>query len=267
MDLNNIIISFTTFPKRFHLAKKLIKHVLSFKFRCNKFICWLSTDECTESELHYFDDLINDYFNVDFVKENIKSYKKLIPAIKKYSDKYIITIDDDAFIEEYKILNLIEMSNKYPNAVCGNSVKPIVVDLSNKIIPYINHHKYIHTLKENCELYGCMTIGINGVIYPPNFGKYNLEFLCNSGIFMTNFSTADDIWFYIYEMLYEIPVIWGGKKYQNYPNNIPGATLTPCLYKVNVDNGNNDKYFSKMFTIFPELKDKKYFYIKTQSLI
>lgn len=260
MEFNNIIISFTTFPKRFHLARELIKHVLNFKFKCDKFICWLSTDECNDDQLHYFDDLINDYFTVEYIKENIKPYKKLIPAIKKYS-KYIITIDDDSFIEEHKIKKLIEMSKKYPDAVCANSVKPIIIDNSSKIIPYLHFDKYISKLKENCELHGCISIGVNGVIYPPSYSK-NLEFLCNDDIFMKEFSCNDDIWFYIYETLYDIPIVWLGMKYYKYPINIRGVESTPCLHKTNVNvGGNNDRYFHKMFEIFPELKEKKYYYL------
>lgn len=124
--------------------------------------------------------------------EDIKSYKKLIPALKEFPDKPIITVDDDFYYNEKIVEWLMETYEK--------SDKKTVIG-SWGCIPIIRNGKYApYTIWQDCKYGNAATeyslFAGNGTVYPPHIFD---DEICNMDVFMKLCPTADDIWFWVQE--------------------------------------------------------------------
>ena len=60
-----------------------------------------------------------------WIKENLKSYNKLIPVRIKFPLSKIVTFDDDIVYERWRLKILYEKSLKSPRAIIGYRVKKL----------------------------------------------------------------------------------------------------------------------------------------------
>ena len=96
----NIIVSMTSWPKRINNVAKVIYSILKNTVQPNKIICNLSTEEFPNKEKDLPEVLLllseTTCFEINWVKENTKVFKKFIPTLEKYGTNfYLFTIDDD----------------------------------------------------------------------------------------------------------------------------------------------------------------------------
>ncbi len=124
--------------------------------------------------------------------EDLKSYKKLIPALEEFPDSPIITVDDDFYYNEHVVEWLMEAYEQ--------SDKRTVIG-SWGCIPVIRNGKYApYTIWQDCKYGNQHTeyslFAGNGTVYPPRIFD---EEMCNKEVFMKQCPTADDIWFWVQE--------------------------------------------------------------------
>lgn len=181
-----IIISLTTYNKRLHQVYLSIESLMQQSMKANKIVLWLSSDYQNKLlppvlalqqkrglEIYYCDD--------------IKSYKKLIPSLKKYPDSVIITVDDDVYYNHNFIENFIFSYLKSPNYIYFN--RGFTIQLKNNIFaPYIKWKNITHQEVSPLNF----ATGVGGILYPPRC--FNDE-VFNEKIFMDICQYADDVWF------------------------------------------------------------------------
>lgn len=124
--------------------------------------------------------------------EDIRSYKKLIPALREFPNNPILTVDDDLYYNP----NYMEwMTNAYyqsdKETVLGQW-GCIPLKKNGKYLPYSQWPDCKLGTKEDEKLF----IGCCGVCYPPRV--FDGE-IFNEQIFMQLCPTADDIWFWVME--------------------------------------------------------------------
>ena len=171
---NLVIVTMTTWKLRINNVSTVVYSVLSGTHKPDKIILNLSIDEfpLKEDELPNSLLLLKKYtcFEINWVKENTKSFKKIIPVIQRYFKDpmaYIISIDDDIIYLPNFIQSLITKSNQYPN---------------NYII---GEHSSISRYK-NWVTTGC------SCLYKPSFFSPFLWVGLKPEIIATN---EDDIWY------------------------------------------------------------------------
>lgn len=126
--------------------------------------------------------------------EDIRSYTKLIPALKKYPNKIIITVDDDLYYSKHVVKQLYEsyLNNKKNIHTFGVSIPNYI---NNKLSPYKNWNNYFYysdiLINNNSN---ALALGFCGILYPPSI--FDQE-IFNKSVYMNYSSSADDIWFYI----------------------------------------------------------------------
>lgn len=96
-SINNskVIVSLTTYNKRIYDVYLAIESIMQQTVKPSKIILWLDENEFRPDNIP--NSLILQQkrgLEIRFCA-NIKSYKKLIPTLKNYSNDIIITIDDD----------------------------------------------------------------------------------------------------------------------------------------------------------------------------
>ena len=120
---DTIIVSFTSWTKRIQYCKHTVDLMRQQTLKPDKIVLNLSTDEFPRKEEELPKELVaaqDDVFEIYWVKENNKVYKKIIPTLKRFPEDVIISIDDDIeypknFIEEM-YGKFVEYGKKYPIA-------------------------------------------------------------------------------------------------------------------------------------------------------
>ena len=118
---NKIIVSFTSWEKRIKNCAHTVDLMKEQTLKPDKIILNLSSDEFKNKEKDLPQDLIekqDDIFEINWVKENTKVYKKIIPTMEKYPNDIIVSIDDDIDYPNNAIETLYacfeEYNEKYP---------------------------------------------------------------------------------------------------------------------------------------------------------
>jgi hypothetical protein len=110
-----VIISLTTYSKRIYDVYLAIETLMHQTMKPNKIILWLAEDEFTLDNIpQTLKNLQKRGLTIEFCKD-LKSYKKLVPALKKYPEDIIITVDDDALYQHDLVENLVNAYKDNPN--------------------------------------------------------------------------------------------------------------------------------------------------------
>ena len=187
-----LIVSLTSFPQRINTSVKAVKTLLNQTIKPDKVILWLAESQFPGKE----DDLPSELLQLkDFGLtiewyEDIRSYKKLIPALEKYPNAVIITADDDVDYAADTVETLYSSYIKNPENIHTHRAARIRIknntmeDLPSRIL----YNKDFSKASFLNRLTGCA-----GVLYPP--GCLSKE-VFNKDFFMNKLATHDDIWFW-----------------------------------------------------------------------
>lgn len=197
-----VVASLTTFPERITTVKETIKTLLLQTCKPDELVLWLATEQFPDGEKSLPKDLLDlKQFGLTIKWCNdIKSYKKLIPALKEYPDDIIITFDDDIYYDKNVIELLYNSYLKYPDCISANRGNRLEL-LGDKI-------KVLKTAKLYWIRYKDSTFrntitGCGGVLYPPHCLS---EEATNESKFMSIMPTQDDVWFWAMAVLNKTPV-------------------------------------------------------------
>lgn len=220
-----VIVSLTSFPARIGTADVTIKSLLMQSFKPDELVLWLAGEQFPGKEDGLPDKLLElkRYGLTISWCNDIKSYKKLLPALRVYPEDIIVTADDDVYYERHWLRRLYAGYEEAPKYVhCHRITKFYIKDNEYKIkegefetYPYPS---YLHKLT-----------GVGGVLYPPHV--LNPDVL-NEEKCMDLASTNDDVWFWLMAVL-------NGAKVNVVRKNLPrveavkGTQDGACLNKIN----------------------------------
>ena len=185
---NEIIVSLTTYGERLRTVHLSIESIMQQTIKPNKIILSIS-DDYKNSNIPQV--LLNQQkrgLEINFCRD-IKSYTKLIPALKKYPLATIITIDDDHLYNYDLIENLLNEHKKNPHLILAARIHRMKLRSDKKLEKYskwIDRYKGLDISPLN------FPTGIGGVLYPPDC--FNEE-VFNEEIFFNICKYADDVWF------------------------------------------------------------------------
>jgi protein O-GlcNAc transferase len=185
---DKIIISFTSYHKRFKNLDLTIESLLNQSLKYHKLILWLASEDyekipkkILKYQKHGLEiKIIND----------LKSYNKIIHAVKYFPDYYIVTADDDMRYKRTWLYELISSWNGSFKEVVCHRAHEIIFDNLNHIKPYLKWNMNIQTPMTSKFVF---PLGVGGVLYPPNCFDKNV---INENEFLNLCPMADDIWLY-----------------------------------------------------------------------
>lgn len=184
-----IIVSLTSFPTRINRVWLVIETILRQTMKPDLIILWLSKEQF--SSFYELPPILlrlrERGVEIRLVEGNIRSHKKYYYAMKEFPYDYIITVDDDVLYSSRLLSHLIELSQKFPLAICCNQAARITL-VQGDITPYLSWPCVKLANDPTDEI---MPIGLGGILYPPfslHFDVFNIE------IFKKYCFLADDIW-------------------------------------------------------------------------
>ena len=183
-----VIVSLTSYGRRINEVYLAIESIMQGTVKPNRIILWLAEDEFKGKALPI--NLKRQQtrgLQVEYCQD-IKSYKKIIPAMERFPDACIVTIDDDLMYEFDLLENLIRTHKENPSDICACRMHRISLDKDYKPESYLRwEHSIYPTNKSNLHF---LTSG-GGTLFPPNC--FTSEFF-NREVFMSICPFADDVW-------------------------------------------------------------------------
>ncbi len=189
--------------------------------------------------------------------KDIWSFKKLIPALRKYPDAIMITCDDDCLYNVDFLENLLASHRKDPMAIWGNRIHEITFNKKGEVDLYSNWKWEIPYTEESSKLFFITTVG--GVLYPPH-SLY--EDVTKEEIFMDIAKYNDDIWCYAMALLKGTSI---RRSFTHSPIGIDYLSLEESQYErlslgnVAIGESRNDKIVRAVFehyNIYDIIKNK-----------
>lgn len=197
----HLVVTLTSFPLRFNFLHLSIKRLLSQSVTPDVLILWIADDDYSKLPL-----LIKEYektYSFFKIKKcaDIKSFKKIIPALYEFPDSYIVTADDDLYYPSCWLERLtnIELSS---NVLTAHRIHQ-VISKNGKLCSYDQWP--FNVKRKDDEIY-FGTSG-SGILFPPNcFDKE----VFNEKSFLEYCSTSDDVWLFWMSMRNNHPTVWSG---------------------------------------------------------
>ena len=176
--------------------------------------------------------------------EDVGPHTKLLPAMQKYPEDVIITIDDDIYYDKELVEELLstrEVSRKKNVVVCRTAKEITFKD--GKMLPYSQWRNATPDSKAYLSPFGW-----SGMLYSPHCFA---EEAFNKAVYRELCPHADDIWFTIMELIGNVPILmvknthWTGKGEVDHTNEFV-AQNSDALHFQNVSNGGNDAQLAKL---------------------
>lgn len=184
-----IIVSLTTYGKRLYTVATTIESIMQGTMKPNRIILWLDNDMQNVPLPIALQKQLKRGLEINYCRD-IRSYKKLIPTMKKYPDASIITIDDDLIYQYDLVEKLVNMHIAHPDCIIANRIHQIVLNEDGTPKSYMDW-KWNANPSDSSPL-NFFTSG-GGTLFPPN--SFNEE-VFKEDVFLNICKYADDIWFY-----------------------------------------------------------------------
>lgn len=245
---HHIVVSLTSFPERIGIVYKTIQTILNQKnIKPDAVELWLAAEQFPNFEKDLPSSLLmlKKYGLEICWCHDLRSYKKLIPALKKHSDSIIVTSDDDVY---YGVAWLEKLYREYDanakNIYCHRATKfeyhQGEFSIQGGGRNYYHEPSFLNKL-----------VGVGGVMYSPGVLH---EDIFKENIFMKYAPTNDDIWFW-FMAIKNSTMVKVVDCPESRPINVLGSEKTSSLTSVN-DNGQKLfwKDFKNLIIRYPEVK-------------
>ena len=245
-----LIVSLTSFPARINSVEKTIRTLLTQTLKPDRVILWLAEEQFPNKENDLPRALIAlKHFGLEIeFCEDLRSYKKLIPTLKKYPQAVVITTDDDIYYASDTVETLYTSYLEDKMSVHAHRVQHTKLVDGDKI------KKCGRTPQTS---YFNRQIGYGAVLYPPDVLYKDVA---DISLFKRLLPTHDDVWFWAMTVLNhrKIKVVKGEKESVIYVEN----TQQHGLCKVNKASTKDssvgisiDEAYKRILEYYPQILD------------
>ena len=232
-----VIVSLTSYKERFAELDIALYSLFNQSFKPDRIILWLS-DEYTLNSLPYsVSRFVKNGLEIRFVKD-IRSYTKIIYALKEFSGAIIVTADDDIYYPKSWLQKLYYPYLANPEDIHVHRAHRVEIGK-----PYESWEKHV---KEESARFDNFLTGVGGALYPS--GCFSAE-VFREDVFLKNAPYADDIWLWVMALL-------NNRKIRVVKNHIKTLTCvnifrqifnnSKSLYEYNSSGGNDEQLANLM---------------------
>lgn len=246
--LKEPIVSLTSYPARIRLIKETISSLKNQSVQIKKIVLYLAESQFPQKEKDLPESLLNlvdEQFCIEWTKEDIRSYKKLLPALQQFPDEIIITADDDVIYPQdwaERLLKSYAVDKDCIHCLRGRDIK-----VNNREIePYSRWRLIKQPLFPS---YKILPTGVGGCLYTKALLDQEIF---DKDKYMSLAKDADDIWFW------SMALKKGTKIKIAHPSltkpKIIEGTQDTALWNDNVTR--NDSVIKSILNSYPEVKEK-----------
>lgn len=248
----NLIVSLTSFPERMYDIHYTLYSLLTQSLRPEKVILWLAREQFPRGERDIPATVLKlrDYgLSIEWC-EDLKSYKKLVPALREYPEKCIATADDDTYYPSEWLEQMHAEYRKCPSkkTVYAHRARRAFFLHEGELAPY----KQWSIKQVEGESFFHVGTGGAGILYPPHTLH---EDVLNPSLFQKLAPQADDLYFWAMAILKKTTVKAIHQGYHaliitNHKREL-GQNGEFTLLANNVDRKHNDIYLHNIVSHYP----------------
>ena len=195
----------TSFPAAIPYAVQAVRSILDGSVLPDKLVLYLTFSQFGQKGIP--EGLLeqarrNPVFEIRDYGRDIRSYRKLIPALRDFPDSVIVTVDDDVSYHRNMLKDLLLLHEKIPGAVLAHRAKRMKPGSPYRL--WKKYRWYDFVLKRIHSGFLNIQTGVGGVLYPPHSLK---EEMIDEELFTKIAPTTDDIWFWAAAVANGTPVI------------------------------------------------------------
>ncbi len=186
-----LVVTLTSYPPRYGHLDKTLKSLLDQTMPADRVELWIAQEEMDQLPPQVRS-LEEHGLQIKSCR-NIRSYKKLVPALEQDPDCFYVTADDDVFYGPDWLSSLVSAAQRHERAVIGTRVHRAYLRPDRRMTPYSDweHATDREQIDSDEEL--LFPTGVGGVLYPP--GCFDEQVL-DETTFMELCPRGDDIWFF-----------------------------------------------------------------------
>ncbi len=200
-----VVVSMTSFPAAIPYAIGAIRSILQGSVLPDKVVLYLTFAQFGEAgipqELRTLAER-NPIFEIRNYDRDIRSYRKLIPALADFPDAVIVTVDDDVAYHRHMLRDLLTLHAQLPDVVLAHRAKRI--RLGEPYRRWRKYRWYDFVFRRIHWSFATLQTGVGGVLYPPHALRPDL---LDVGLFTAIAPTTDDIWFWAAAVANGVPVV------------------------------------------------------------
>ncbi|MFV0521984.1 MAG: hypothetical protein ACK5MI_06105 [Mangrovibacterium sp.] len=254
LQQNKVIVSLTSFPAAIVYVAKAIRSIMEGSQLPDKVVLYLTFAQFGKEGIPQELQSMTKEFSILEIKnydQDIRSYRKLVPALEDFPDAIIVTIDDDVWYKKNMLRDLLRLHKEHPHAILTHRAKRIKLNAPYR--KWTKYRWYSFVAKRIQPKFTNIQTGVGGVLYPPHSLKKEM---IDPKLFTEIAPTTDDIWFWAAAVASGtkiMPVPFG----QNKPHGL-GKPKTLSLKTVNFKSGIdlNCAALEKILEIYPEIKQR-----------
>lgn len=232
---DDLIVSLTSYPQRFPTLHLTLRCLLSQTIVPDRVILWVTAEDAARLPASVTD-LKTQGLEIRFCRD-IRSYKKIVPALLAFPTAYIVTADDDVYYASRWLEQLVERAGERV-IVChrGHSV---AFDDAGRLEPY---SKWLFDVAETAGM--LFPTGVGGVLYGP---KSLSPESVDEELFTTLCPEGDDIWLFWMGRRVGSTYIKTSNRWTEFSWK---GSQASALFLTNVGDGKNDVQINKIASHF-----------------
>jgi hypothetical protein len=230
-----LIVSVTSFPPRFSTLALALRSLLRQTVTADQTVLWIAHEDMPLLPRNVLD--LQRAGLTIYPTDDLRSYKKILPALDRFPGAFICTADDDLYYWPTWLAELLQAASDDQRIVPCHRAHEITVDEQSRYRPYRQWRINVpHPVQSN-RLFP--TSGA-GVLYPPSALAHRdsdrkaIADLCPH---------ADDIWLYWMVRRNGFTCRTAGRRRELI--TLPGSQKQ-ALWHDNLERGRNDEMIHKM---------------------
>ena len=186
-----LFVSLTSYPARFGSLHLTVKSLLDQTVKPDQIILWL--DECARDTLPLaVKQLQGDLFSVQTCTD-MRSFTKIVPALLRFPDAFIVTVDDDVYYPDHCLERLIKAFDPAEPTIVYHRGHRTRRSSDGSLAPYRTWDRRVDDRASLLPSIDVFPTGVGGVLYPPG----SLPSATTNARLLTRLSpTCDDTWLY-----------------------------------------------------------------------
>jgi hypothetical protein len=182
---NRLVVSLTSYPKRFDVLHLTLKTLLTQSVAADVTILWIAHGDMDKLPSNVRA-LEKDGLTIR-ATEDLRSYKKIIPALAGYKDAFIVTADDDVYYPSDWLRTFCEAYKPGEKAALSYRAHRMAFD-GKALAPYDSWTFEIADPAPGTDVF---FTGVGGVFYPPDVLHADVT---KVGLLQKLCPTTDDVW-------------------------------------------------------------------------
>jgi len=190
-----LTVSLTSYPPRYPTLALTLRSLLDQNVRADQTVLWIAHEDfaALPADVH---DLVTYGLHIRSC-DNLRSFKKLVPALGAYPDSAIVTADDDVYYPPDWLETLLGAASMAPGHVAAHRMHRARFTPDGRFAAYSDWDKAVTDRVDDQRggLHGGLLFptGDGGIYYPPNCFDTRVT---DASLFMKLCPTADDLWFF-----------------------------------------------------------------------